>query len=310
MEEANYLKWFELQFYPSVKHLLETGPVVLFFDGHFSHMSIGLIQTARSLGIHLFCLPPNTTHVLQPLDVGVFGSMKQQWRTILKRHQLTTRAKNVMKERFPGLLQQLWMNSITPAHLRAAFRATGLVPFNAQAVKPQQVAPSLHQSQPSGPTLQGEVTATLTVHHQETPIRAELRGYFREMLRPACDASKSQRRRRVELRCVGEVLTSDEVTERLQRADAERAARKRKGRKSKGKRKSMAEETIEATADARTQATSSEAQYEKCGETYTGHEAESWIGCDRCDTWWHYWCAGLHAMLSEEDEWLCDHCQS
>lgn len=51
MEELNYLKWFELQFYPAVKHLLATGPVVLFFDGHFSHMSISLIKKARTLGI-------------------------------------------------------------------------------------------------------------------------------------------------------------------------------------------------------------------------------------------------------------------
>ena len=58
------LKWFEKQFYPAVRHLLETGPVMLFFDGHFSHMSITLIKRARDLGIHLFCLPPNTTHVL------------------------------------------------------------------------------------------------------------------------------------------------------------------------------------------------------------------------------------------------------
>ena len=67
MEESNYIKWFEQQFYPVVKHLLETGPIVLFFDGHFSHMSISLIKKARTLGIHLFCLPPNTNHILQPL---------------------------------------------------------------------------------------------------------------------------------------------------------------------------------------------------------------------------------------------------
>ena len=26
--------------------------------------------------------------------------------------------------------------------------------------------------------------------------------------------------------------------------------------------------------------------------------------------WWHYWCAGLQAMLSEEDEWFCEYCLS
>ena len=61
MEELNYL--FELQFYPAVKDILTTGPLALFFDGHFSRMSISLIKKARTLGIHLFCSPPNTTRV-------------------------------------------------------------------------------------------------------------------------------------------------------------------------------------------------------------------------------------------------------
>lgn len=53
MDETNYYKWFGLQFYPAVK---ETSPVILFFDGHYSHMSISLIKKARSFGIHLFSL--------------------------------------------------------------------------------------------------------------------------------------------------------------------------------------------------------------------------------------------------------------
>ena len=40
MEEANFLGWFEGHFYPAVKHLTEAGAVVLFFDGHYSHMSV------------------------------------------------------------------------------------------------------------------------------------------------------------------------------------------------------------------------------------------------------------------------------
>ena len=107
MEEINFFKWFEQQFYPAVKHLTETGPVVLFFDGHFSHLSIALIKKARSLKIHLFCLPPNTTHILQPLDVGVFGPVKSAWRKILKQYKVRTRAANITKDIFPSLIKEL-----------------------------------------------------------------------------------------------------------------------------------------------------------------------------------------------------------
>ena len=65
----------------------------------------------------------------------------------------------------------------------------------------------------------------MTFHTSETPIRTELRGYFCEVLKPAPGYQKMQRRRRVELSCTGEVLTSDEVLERLEKAVADREAK-------------------------------------------------------------------------------------
>ena len=51
-------------------------PVLLIQDGHCSHVSIEGIELATAHSIHLLCLLPHTTHILQPLDVGVFKSFK------------------------------------------------------------------------------------------------------------------------------------------------------------------------------------------------------------------------------------------
>ena len=75
--------------------------MLLIFDGHHSHISLELIELARENNIHLLCLPPHTTHLLQPLDVGVFGPLKQAWKKILKEHQIETCACTVTKEDFP-----------------------------------------------------------------------------------------------------------------------------------------------------------------------------------------------------------------
>ena len=108
MEETkNYTNWFEKQFYTAVKHLLDTDPVLLFLDGHHSHLGINLIQKAKSLGIYLLCLPPNTTHVLQPLDVGVFGPIKASWRSVVKEYNMRTRAANIKQDVFPSLICRL-----------------------------------------------------------------------------------------------------------------------------------------------------------------------------------------------------------
>ena len=40
-------------------------------DAHASNLSIGLIDKAIENNVILLCLPPHTTHMLQPLDVAV-----------------------------------------------------------------------------------------------------------------------------------------------------------------------------------------------------------------------------------------------
>ena len=46
-------------------------PVLLVLDGHGSHITIDVIEYARSNEVYLLCLPSHTSHILQPLDVGV-----------------------------------------------------------------------------------------------------------------------------------------------------------------------------------------------------------------------------------------------
>lgn len=95
MEKANFLSWFLKVFMPSVQAILDTGPVVLIFDVHHSHISIELLEMAKFSNIHLMCLPAHTSHILQPLDVGVFGPMKAAWTRLLKDYKTKTRAANV-----------------------------------------------------------------------------------------------------------------------------------------------------------------------------------------------------------------------
>ena len=108
MEAAYFLQWFKKMFVPAVKNLTTKAPVVLIFDGHHSHISIELIELAQRNRIHLLCLPPHSTHLLQPLDIAVFGPMKAAWKRLLKENQIATCAANVTKEDFPGLVAKLW----------------------------------------------------------------------------------------------------------------------------------------------------------------------------------------------------------
>ena len=54
-------------------------PGQLSLDGHSSHFNPEAIAIAVEEKIIIFCLPPHTTHVAQPLDVSFFGPLKQHW---------------------------------------------------------------------------------------------------------------------------------------------------------------------------------------------------------------------------------------
>lgn len=48
-------------------------PVILIFDGAKFHLGITTAEKAEAHGIHLYCLPSNTTHELLPMDIGMMN---------------------------------------------------------------------------------------------------------------------------------------------------------------------------------------------------------------------------------------------
>jgi hypothetical protein len=54
-------------------------PILLIYNGHGSYDTLNLIKLAQERNVILFCLPPHTTHKLQPLDVSVFGPFSHAW---------------------------------------------------------------------------------------------------------------------------------------------------------------------------------------------------------------------------------------
>ena len=61
-------------FVPSTQHIKK--PILLILAGHGSLMDIAMIDFLVQHDIHLYCLPPHTTYILQPLDVASFKPLK------------------------------------------------------------------------------------------------------------------------------------------------------------------------------------------------------------------------------------------
>ncbi|XP_060588807.1 uncharacterized protein LOC132744202 [Ruditapes philippinarum] len=73
----HYLQSHLIKYFPERS---ESCPVVLFYDGHRSHINLNIVQWARQEHIILFILPAHTSHVLQPMDVGCFGPFEKNFK--------------------------------------------------------------------------------------------------------------------------------------------------------------------------------------------------------------------------------------
>ena len=83
--------------------------------------------------IILYLLPPNTTHILQPADVGAFKSLKDYWRQELIDYQRENPNCVVKRRNVAPLLSKV-LEKIPVSSITNEFGATGLYPLNADAV--------------------------------------------------------------------------------------------------------------------------------------------------------------------------------
>jgi hypothetical protein len=118
---------------------------LLIYDGHRSHETLELREAADKAGIHLFCLPPHTSHRLQPLDVGVFGPLQQAWQKrclmFLEKTRRSITRQNVVEEYLAARTQ-----SITEGLILSAWRHSGIRPLDPNVFTEEHFAPSYASS--------------------------------------------------------------------------------------------------------------------------------------------------------------------
>ncbi len=78
--------------------------------------------------VHLLFLPPHTSHVLQPLDLSVFSSLKSHYRTAVGFLTLLTDSSPVGKQNFLACYYKARKEALSAQIIKAGWRATGLWP--------------------------------------------------------------------------------------------------------------------------------------------------------------------------------------
>jgi hypothetical protein len=148
---------------------------LLILDNHGSHTTPEFTSFCEDNNIVLLWMPPHTSHMLQPLDVGCFGPLKQAFS---KRTQglIRNHIFHIDKSTFIATLYAAHIDAITSNNIRAGFRGSGLHPFDPSVVL-STLDPTF--SSPSRPLSQGSwytktPKTTQEVDQQATLIKRRL----------------------------------------------------------------------------------------------------------------------------------------
>jgi len=123
-----------------LKHFIKhtEGKVVgarrlLVLDGHESHHSLEFQELCRENNIYTLCMPPHSSHLLQPLDVGCFSPLKRAYSREIEaliRHHIN----HITKLEFLPAFKAAFERTFTSANICSAFRGAGLVPLQPDVV--------------------------------------------------------------------------------------------------------------------------------------------------------------------------------
>ena len=126
----HFVKWMKESFIPSIDN---RRPVCLILDNHKSHLSTEVIECAQANGISLLYLPSNTSHILQPLDVGYFHVLKYNMHNLCSLLGYAG-ATCLPRHEFCKVFEQA-VNKISTSNVISAFSEVGFLPFVKDKVK-------------------------------------------------------------------------------------------------------------------------------------------------------------------------------
>ena len=205
--------------------------VLLIIDGHESHKSLAFQDLCEENKIITLCMPPHSSHILQPLDVGCFAPLKRAYSKEI-RVLATNHVSHIDKKAFIASFAKVFEPAFSKANIQSSFRATGLVPYNPLLVlskleikprTPTPPAPGTTQWNPKTPSNATEVEA------QSTLIRDRIQRHQGSSPTPILEMVE-QLRKGTEMILHSQTLLAARV---LQLEASNRTASERKSRKRK-----------------------------------------------------------------------------
>ena len=158
-------QWLVTVFDPQTRERAAGNPRVLILDGHSSHYTSEFLKYSQEHNITLLGYPPHCTHALQGLDVVCFGKMKITWKKVINDFEQDY-ANAVTRDDFTFLFGSAYNTAFDADTVKAAFRVTGVYPYDRTVITEEQMKPS------NATSIRGEFPLL-----QPSPVRAVIASF-------------------------------------------------------------------------------------------------------------------------------------
>jgi hypothetical protein len=200
MDNPTFLKFLE----HFDKNAGDQRPVILLVDSCSSHISMEVFTFAKEKNIQIYRVVPNATHLMQPLDKGVFGGLKKEWYKVVRKNTKENPSTAINKQTFARHLRDAYMAFYKPATVASSFRASGIYPINRNAISNELLKPSLtfsgenatdhveNSSPPSPPTpIPEKQAAVAALEVFESVLTTPVRSSYKRRLSEGYDLTGS-----------------------------------------------------------------------------------------------------------------------
>ena len=123
------LRWLQNTFIPAIAGRKVGTYSLLVLDGRGSHLTPQFDKICSKNNIIPICMPPHSSHLLQPLDVGCFSPLKRAYGRLVE-NKARLGFNHIDKFDFLDAYPEACTETFKANTIKNSFEAAGLVPLN------------------------------------------------------------------------------------------------------------------------------------------------------------------------------------
>ena len=173
------LHWLKEVFEPYSRVHSVGAKRLLILDGHSSHLTASFDAFCKDNAIICLCMPPHSSHLLQPLDVGVFGPLKCAYGKLV---EAIMRGGNnhIDKTDFLSLYPTARNTVFTRENIYGGFAGAGLKPLDKERVL-AKITFQLHTPTPPPSLIEGSISSAFQTPQNSRQLDHKVRSLQRSL---------------------------------------------------------------------------------------------------------------------------------